>query len=348
MMKVVLAVLFCFMNLTVAHAGDVTEKQIENELMQLNAELGNDPDSNATPHSDPMAMDVMAMPASFDENNLIAKPVQLYQPDFNRRDIEYLGQWVEIHVGKGFAVPVHFPKPIASMSVVHASQVSLAEAFVSGVKTLNFIAKEKVVNTQVIAKAMDGTFYNLILKDPLSADSQGRLKVDAGGVFLLERRDAPKEGVDLNSLESWEKYGAGNLNTRNRISKLLVAMTKKENVSGYKVLNYKGKVIAEDPMLRIHLVRVYHRAGQRYALTGSVFYYYNKTEEMMALIPSRIKRAHNLEGDFAINYEKDTIMPHSYMPVYIVNRLAEGKKPLEQEPVDLDMMLKDAGVGNGW
>jgi len=54
-----------------------------------------------------------------------------------------------------------------------------------------------------------------------------------------------------------------------------------------------------------------------------------------------VKKALNIEGDFAISYKKDTILPRDYMPIYVVQRMPEGKKPLEEVPVDLNLMMDD-------
>lgn len=267
------------------------------------------------------------------------KPVRHWTPDFRRRDVEYLGQWVPIYVGVGFATPVTFPRPIQSIKILHGDELGLAAKFVPGLSSYNFVARTEAVNTQIIATAKDGHQYLLLARDGNRVDAHGR--IDAGGVLLIERRDPPKEGIDLNDLASWEKYGAGTLNTRQRITRLLVAMYKKEPVRGYKVLNFKGKVLASDPIMQIHLIRVWHKPNARNAIDGIEYWIYNKSDNPIALIPQYVKRALGVDGDFAISYPKDSILPHDYMPVLVVQRMTEAKKPLEEVPVDLNLMLED-------
>lgn len=318
--------------------------EIEDKVNAISARIGLPPIEDAmiegTPSSSPYsAVNDPLMPVIEEVNIPAPKPKVSWQPDYRLRDVEYLGQWVDIFVGEGYATPVTFPKPIAFIKIVRGEMLGLTNKFKPGLRHYNFIPRQEDVDTQVIVTAKDGTQYNLLFKDGKHPAAHNL--IDAGGVRLLERRDPPKEGINLDDLASWEKYGAGTLSTRERIQRLLVAMYKKEKVSGYTVLNYGGKVVASDPMMQFHLIRVWHKPDARHPIDGIEYWIYNKTDNPISIIPQMLKKALVVDGDFAIHYDRDTILPHDYMPVLVVQRLPEGKKTLEEVPADLNLMLDD-------
>jgi len=328
------------------------EITLSDRLDAITTRLGNDPTIQVPPTNYPDALqpgnDAMmpnpsnpeVKPQLFSPNTSTYNPPKpKWTPNYNRRDIQYMGQWLPIFVGEGIAVPVIFPKPIVAMNIVHADQLGLAGPFVPGQVQYEFQAKQSSVSTQIIVTAEDGTKYNLLAYDGAKKVAHG--KVDAGGVLLMEQRNPSLEGVNLDDMASWELNAAGTLKMRTRMTRLLVAMYKKENVSGYKVLNFKGRILSEDPILRVHLIRMWHKPAAKHPTDGMVLWFYNKSKQPISIIPQYVKKALNIEGDFAINYEKDTILPHDYMPIYVVQRMPEGKKPLEEVPVDLNLMMED-------
>jgi len=228
----------------IAVAEDIS---LTDRLDAITTRLGNDP-TIQTPHINPPdalrpgneAMmshtgDAHVKPKLFSPNTSVYTPPKpKWTPDYNRRDIQYMGQWLPIFVGEGIAVPVIFPKPIVAMSIVHADQIGLAGPFVPGFVQYEFQAKQSSVSTQIIVTAEDGTKYNLLAYDGAKKVAHGR--VDAGGVLLMEQRNPSLQGVNLDDMASWEMNAAGTLKMRTRMTRLLVAMYKKENVSGYKVL----------------------------------------------------------------------------------------------------------------
>ena len=50
-----------------------------------------------------------------------------WQPDYRIRDVEYLGQWITVFVGEGYATPVSFPKSISSIKIVKGEQLGLTK-----------------------------------------------------------------------------------------------------------------------------------------------------------------------------------------------------------------------------
>jgi len=324
--------LFCILCPTLAFA-DAVEDRINAISARVGLPAMESPSAN--PVNDPMT-------PMIDEVD-IGVPIPTgkvdWEPNYRMRDVSYLGQWITVFVGEGFATPVFFPKPIASIKVMRQEELGLSNMFKAGLKSYNFVALSSEVNTQVIVQAKDGSQYFLLVKDGSAPEAHG--SIDAGGVRIVERRDSPKEGIDLDELAAWENYGAGMLSTRQRMERLLIAMYKKEKVSGYTVLNFKGKVVARDPMMQFHLIRVWHKADAKHPMDGIEYWIQNRSDSPISIIPQMLKKALVVDGDFAIHYEKDTILPRDYMPVFVVQRMAEGKKPLEEVPTDLNLMADD-------
>ena len=268
-----------------------------------------------------------------------AAPKRRWKPDFRTRDIPYMGQWVDVFVGRGYMTTIHFPKPIAAIVLSKQGEIGLAEPFKPGLTTYIFKPVSDRVDVQIVATARDGTQYMLHALDGNQPAAHGR--INAGLVRLIEKREPPRRGIPLDELDSWSRYGAGALKAQKRMARLLAAMIEKENVSGYRVLNFRGKVIAEDPFVRMHLVRIWHQDDAVHPLDGIEVWLHNISPQAVALVPARIKAAFHVEGDFMIHYAHDVVLPGDYERIYIVTRLAESRRPLDEVPVDINLNLDD-------